>query len=61
MLIDKHFFHLSIQICVGDFVMFRPDENSHLALYIACVRYMWEEQNGDKMFHCRWFRYKTLY
>lgn len=55
------FFYLSIQICVGDFVMFRPDENSHLALYIACVRYMWEEPNGDKMFHCRWFRYKTLY
>ncbi|XP_067015919.1 DNA (cytosine-5)-methyltransferase 1-like [Acropora muricata] len=48
-LIDKE------EICVGDFVMFRPDENSHLALYIACVRYMWEEPNGDKMFHCRWF------
>ena len=41
--------------------MFRPDENSHLALYIACVRYMWEEPNGEKMFHCRWFRYKKLY
>lgn len=54
-------FYLSIQICVGDFVMFRPDENSHLALYIACVRYMWEEPNGEKMFHCRWFRYKKLY
>ena len=31
----------------------------HVPLFISCVCYMWEAPNGDKMFHCRWLRYKT--
>ena len=45
------------QIHVGDFVKVCPAE-IHMPLLICCVRYMWEGPNGDKMFHCRWLRYK---
>lgn len=45
------------QVQVGDFVKVRP-EDPHMPLFISCVCYMWEAANGDKMFHCRWFRYK---
>ena len=37
----------------------RPDD-SYMPLYIACVCYMWEGANGDKMFHSRWMRYKIF-
>ena len=41
------------QVHVGDFVKVNPKE-TNIPLYIACVCYMWEASNGDKMFHCRW-------
>lgn len=41
------------EVHVGDFVKVNPKE-TNIPLYIACVCYMWEASNGDKMFHCRW-------
>ena len=48
-----------LQIHTGDFVKVCPDD-PHKPLFISCVCYMWEAVNGDKMFHCRWLRYKPV-
>jgi len=45
------------EIHVGDFVKVCPD-NPDVPLFISRVCYMWEGPSGDKMFHCRWLRYK---
>ena len=46
------------QVHVGDFVEVCPSD-AHVALYIAQVYSMWENKNGEKMFHALWLRSVT--
>lgn len=43
-----------LQININDFVAVKP-QDSHIAVYIARVAYMWETGSGQKMFHAHWF------
>ena len=42
------------EVAVGDCVALCP-ENPSVPFYVAQIRYMWEDQEGKKKFHGRWF------
>ena len=44
------------EIVCGDCVALCPDDPS-VPLYIAQVMYLWEDGDGKKRFHSKWFRY----